>query len=449
MRYDPKTRKYSRRNLLKICGSALVSMAAIGCGRKKDSQTLTILSPMGEVKNRALKAQINSFMSQFSDIPVELITVPWDQAHTKLLIMIAGGNPPDLIISTGQWIAEFRAMGALENLAPWYNTWCHRNAFNTTAIRRCKSSTAIKNGKIYGLPLELTTRAMFYQRRWLDDIGMEPALTRADWRRLLEKMTNQTKTRYGYALRGGRGGFWSWCPILEEFSGTNEWFDKDNRCIINSPEHVKGLSYWNDLYQDGLTPKDSINWGYNELVQSFWSGVCGCIEQDPEVVRTCLEHGMDDSTLVTTRMPSGPRASVASNDIWILSISSNSQKFDQALTLYEWIMSPEHLISYSKAASVLPTVKAGMADPHFGQGFLRPFMDMLDDTKYLSNWYPSYLPEMGEFIEVLVTEEQQKMLLGRQSPQEMLDRLAEFLNRAQNRYVDNYGPNTPRPLSIL
>ena len=77
------------------------------------------------------------------------------------------------------------------------------------------------------------------------------------------------------------------------------------------------------------------------------------------------------------------------------------------------------------------------------------FFDMLDDTKYLSNWYPSYLPEMGEFIEVLVTEEQQKMLLGRQSPQEMLDRLAEFLNRAQNRYVDNYGPNTPRPLSIL
>ena len=54
------------------------------------------------------------------------------------------------------------------------------------------------------------------------------------------------------------------------------------------------------------------------------------------------------------------------------------------------------------------------------------------------------IPEMGEFIEVLVTEEQQKMLLGRQSPQDMLDRLAGFLEQAQKRYIDRYGPVTPR-----
>ena len=52
---------------------------------------------------------------------------------------------------------------------------------------------------------------------------------------------------------------------------------------------------------------------------------------------------------------------------------------------------------------------------------------------------------MGEFIEVLVTEEQQKMLLGRQSPRETLDRLADFLGRAQQRYVERHGPDTPRP----
>jgi len=44
-----------------------------------------------------------------------------------------------------------------------------------------------------------------------------------------------------------------------------------------------------------------------------------------------------------------------------------------------------------------------------------------------------------------VTEEQQKMLLQRQSPRETLDRLADFMTRAQKKYVDRFGPDTPRP----
>ena len=43
------------------------------------------------------------------------------------------------------------------------------------------------------------------------------------------------------------------------------------------------------------------------------------------------------------------------------------------------------------------------------------------------------------------TEEQQKMLLKQQSPQDTLDRLADFLNTAHRKYVDKNGPDVPRP----
>ena len=439
--------------MLRLGGAAVAGAAVAGtmgsvmpgCGGRGDLRSVTVFSPMGDFKTRALARQVDRFMALRDDLRVELISAPWDQAHAKLLTMIAGGNPPDVITATGQWMAGFRAMGAIADLTSWYAAWPHRDAFTRTSLIRCESSAAIAQGRVYGLPLELTTRAMFYRKRWLDDRGLAPAATRLQWRALLEQITDRGRDRYGYALRGARGGFWTWWPILEEFSGTNAWFDGDHNCLINSPAHVAGLTFWNDLYQDGLTPADSVNWGYNELVQGFWSGICGCIEQDPEVLRTCLDHGMDESTLVTAPMPAGPRARVASNDIWILSISSGAKNPEGALAFYEWMMSPDQLIAYSKDASVLPTVKRGMDDPYFGRGFLRPFMDMATDTTLLQNWYPSYLPEMGEFIEVLVTEEQQKMLLGRQSPRETLDRLADFLSRAQKRFVDRHGPDTPRP----
>ena len=138
------------------------------------------------------------------------------------------------------------------------------------------------------------------------------------------------------------------------------------------------------------------------------------------------------------------RDSVTSNDIWIFSLAAGARNPSGALEFYEWMMSPEQLIAYSKDASVLPTVEQGMDDSTFDSGFLQPFMEMATNPNLLQNWYPSYLPEMGEVIEVLVTEEQQKMLLGRQSPQDMLDRLAGFLEQAQKRYIDRYGPVTPR-----
>jgi multiple sugar transport system substrate-binding protein len=155
---------------------------------------------------------------------------------------------------------------------------------------------------------------------------------------------------------------------------------------------------------------------------------------------------MDESTLITAVMPAGPKARVASNDIWILSMASGSQNKDAARQFYAWMMTPEQLIPYSKASNVLPSVKQGMNDPVFNKGLFKPFMEMASSTAALQNWYPSYLPEMGEFIEVLVTEEQQNMLLKRQSPQDMLDKLADFLNKAQKKYVDQHGPDTPRPM---
>ena len=436
----------SRREMLKLTGSALLGASVFGCGGASEQNTVTVFSPAGDVKTRALTQSAAAFSELHPDIRVEVLSVPWDQGRAKLITMVAGGNPPDLIILTGQWMAEFRAMGAIDNLTTWYQTWEHRDAFTTTGIQRCEISAAIEGDQVYGLPLEITTRAMFYQKRWLDELGLEPAMTRAEWRLLLEKLTDPEKNRYGYALRGARGGFWTWWPILEEFSGTNEWFDENNRCIINSTDHVEGLTFWNDIYQDGLSPRDSLNWGYNELVQGFWSGICGCIEQDPEVVPTCLEHGMDESTLITAVMPAGPKARVASNDIWILSMASGSQNKDAARQFYAWMMTPEQLIPYSKASNVLPSVKQGMNDPAFSKGLFKPFMEMASSTAALQNWYPSYLPEMGEFIEVLVTEEQQNMLLKRQSPQDMLDKLADFLNKAQKKYVDQHGPDTPRPV---
>lgn len=437
---------FSRRDVLKLTGTAVLGAMVPGCGGGSGGRTtLSLMTPLGGTKDAALARLAGEYNQTQSTVQVEVNPVPWDQAHPKLLTMIAGGNPPDLMMLSGMWVAEFRAMKALEDMTAWFKSWSGRDNFAPLALQRSEIATAIIGDTVYGLPYEVTVRAMLYQKKWLDELGLQPSDTRDEWRTLLEKLTQPDKNRYGYALRGSRGGFWTWWAIAEEFAGTNEWFDQDHRCIINSPDHVKGLEYWNALFQDKLTPKDSINWGYNELVQSFWSGICGCIEQDNEVVGTCLNHGMDASSLVTAIMPAGPKARVTSNDIWTLGMSAATKNKDAAYAFMEWLLAPTQNISYSRQVGVIPPVKQGFTDPELSKGFYKPFMDMVNDPTMLQNWYPNYLPEMGEFVEVAVTREQQNMLLKRQSPQETLDKLADLIQAAEKKYVDRHGPDTPRP----
>ena len=139
-----RIRKLTRRDMLRLGGTAAAGAAVLGCGSGDDGRPVTVFSPMGEVKNQALVRQVDRFMALRDDLRVEVMPVPWDQGHAKLLTMIAGGNPPDVITATGQWMAEFRAMGAIEDLTSWHASWPHRDAFTRTALLRCESSTAIE-----------------------------------------------------------------------------------------------------------------------------------------------------------------------------------------------------------------------------------------------------------------------------------------------------------------
>jgi multiple sugar transport system substrate-binding protein len=436
----------TRREMLKLTGGALLGTALPGYGcSSSDKNTVTLMTAMSEPKDRSLKRLVDEFSEMHPTIHVEHTAVPWAQSHSKILTIFAGGKPPDLLTVSTQWMAEFRAMGAIEDLTPWFQNWAYKEAHTDMAVLRSKIATAREEDNVYGLPIETTVRAMFYRKDWLDELGLEPAMTRDEWRTICERMTDPQKNRYGYSFRGANRGFLSWWAMSEEFAGTNEWFDEDHRCIINSPEYVQGLEFWNALYQDGLVPKDSLNWGYSELVQAFWAGITGCFEQDPEVVRTCYEHGMDETTFTTAIMPAGPKARVSVADVWFMSMTSGSPRKDAAWEVLSWLMAPEQVIRHCKEVGMIPPVKQGINDPAFGQGLYKPFMDMVNDPTMLSSWYPSYLPEMGEFIEVRTTEEQQKMLLKQQSPQETLDKLADFMTAAQKKYIDKNGPDTPRP----
>lgn len=63
---------------------------------------------------------------------------------------------------------------------------------------------------------------------------------------------------------------------------------------------MKGLQMMQDIYMKGWAPKDSIAWGFNELVTGFYSGTCAMLNQDPDALLGIAEKMSADDFAVAS-----------------------------------------------------------------------------------------------------------------------------------------------------
>ena len=78
--------------------------------------------------------------------------------------------------------------------------------------------------------------------------------------------------------------------MMANMMGHDNYFDEDGNSTLNSPDAIKGLQFLVDLYQNGYAPKDSVNWGFNEIVAGFYSGTCAMLDQDPDALIAIAER---------------------------------------------------------------------------------------------------------------------------------------------------------------
>ena len=103
----PVPRPISRRQMLRLTGTAAIGTALFGCGGTSKN-SVSIMTALTGDKIRATDALVAEFSETYPTVPVEHIKVPWDQGHSKFLTSILGGNAPDIMVLPSQWFSEFR-----------------------------------------------------------------------------------------------------------------------------------------------------------------------------------------------------------------------------------------------------------------------------------------------------------------------------------------------------
>lgn len=379
------------------------------------------------------KANIAEFESLNPGVKVEYIPVPWEQAHEKYITAIMAGKAADVGMVPDFWVAEFVSMGALENLEPYMAKWEHKDDFVPLAW----AASRIYKNTAYWMPTDLMTSALYYRVDWFQEAGIDKPPE--NWDQFLEtakRLTDPAGNRYGFGMRGGRGGERYWLTFMVMRTQA-QFFDQEGNCILDRPEPVAALDWYADLYRKHqVTPPTAPTDVYKQMVGAFGSGITAMYIHNNGSISDQLRD-LGEGKFMTAPLPKGPDGYRVSKNMPNGYAMFSQSKYKSAAWKYlGFLGGPIGNNRLSQGQGTLPVNRkvyeqSWLKENKYSKAFE---LELLGDPKYIF-YFPNHLPEWGGIVETLLTPEFQKVLLGQSSAQQLADIMAAELTKAQKNWM--------------
>ncbi|CAM5765855.1 ABC transporter substrate-binding protein [Labrys miyagiensis] len=417
-----------RKLLLAATASLAISMPAWADTTLKLTEVIT--SPE---RTETLKQIVKKFEDENPGVKVEITSLPWGQAFEKFATMVSAGDTPDVVEMPDRWQALYANNGMLENLEPYLAKWEHTKELNDRALEMGR----YVNNTAYALPYGFYLRAMFYNKKLFAQAGIDgPPKTMDEFVEDAKKIST-IPGKYGYCLRGGPGGLNGWMMMGANMAGDGTFFKADGTSTMADPGWVKGVAVLTDIYKNGYAPKDSVNWGFNEIVTGFYSGTCAMLDQDPDaLIAVADKMGKDDYDVAP--MPKGPAGKTFPTigyASW--SMFANSENKDLAWKLIAALDGPDGNLVWNKKTGALPIYKAAANDPFYADPKFKGWFAELSDPSVVPLVMPTYLEEFAFFADSIAVKTTQQALLGQLTPEQLAGQWADYLTKAQQKYLAN------------
>lgn len=412
-----------------LAATALAALVAGTASAENLRLVEVITSPQ---RTETLRGIVAEFEKANPGTTVEIISLPWGEAFQKFATMVSAGDVPDVVEMPDTWVSLYAGNDMLADLSPYLETWEHASDLSDRAV----ALGAVDDRPVM-LPYGFYLRAMFYNKDLLAEAGVEAVPTTLDEFRAAAEKVSALPGKAGYCMRGGPGGLNGWVMFPATMAGDNAFFDEAGTSTFDSEDWVKGLTWYIDLYKDGLAPKDSVNWGFNEIVAGFYTGQCAFLDQDPDALIAIAERMKPEQYGVTTfpKGPDGKAFPTIGYAGW--SIMEPSANKDLAWKLVATLEGPEGNIAWNKMTGALPALTSAESDPFYQSEAFKGWFEELADPDVVPTIMPTWLEEFAFFKDSLAISSGQKALLGEITPEELAAEWAAYLTKAQEKYLAN------------
>lgn len=411
--------------LKRLLLSATAGLLLFGAEARADTTLKLVEVITSPERTDTLKTIVAGFEKSHPGVHVEITSLAWGSAFEKFATMVSAGDVPDVVEMPDRWLSLYAGSGRLESLEPYLAKWDGTAGLNerTLQLGRYVDKTA------YMLPYGFYLRALFYNKVLFKQAGIDaPPKTLEDFAAAAKKVS-ALPGKAGYCLRGGPGGLNGWMMFGATMAGSAEFFKPDNSSTLADPDWIKGSQFLVDLYKSGGAPKDSVNWGFNEIVAGFYSGTCAMLDQDPDALIAIAQRMKPDEFGVAT-MPKGPSGRAYPTLGYAgWSMFKASQHKDLDWELIATLDGPAGNIAWNQRTGALPIYKAAEQDPFYKGEQFKGWFDELADKDVVPLIMPTYLPGFGYFADSIAVKSSQQALLGQITPEAMNRQWAAVLTR--------------------
>ncbi|GGY97092.1 extracellular solute-binding protein [Streptomyces nitrosporeus] len=325
-------------------------------------------------KEKVVNAAVADFEKAHEGAEVEVEYIPVDTRAQR--IKAAFNDPksaPDLIEYGNTDTAGYVKDGGLADISEEFAAWDEAKDTDPAA-----EQSVTVGGKVYGAPLFVGVRALYYRTDVFEELGIEPPASQDELITTAKKIREKKPDLYGLAV----GGAYTYGAMPFIWAHGGELADETGvtyKSAINSDKARKGIEAYTSLFGEDNCPADKCAaMGGNATVTAFASGKAA-MAIGGDFSHAAVEAGAVKGKYAVVPLPGVEKGSIApafagGNNIGVLKSSSHRTL---AVDLMKSLTGKKAQAEMFDAMGFLPTytdVRATVAEK---EPFVEPFVNTL------------------------------------------------------------------------
>jgi len=339
--------------------SSPTSNPAATCGHYTGPAATISYAIWGDTTELANQQKIvDKFMSIDPSIKVNVTVSDWDTYWDKLQTSLAGGNAPDVFLMDGPLYPDYQTRDQLLDLTPLIA----RDGFDTSQLADLgiQDFTAA-DGHLYGLPRDLSTVALYYNKKMFDAAGIPYPDGTWNWDKLVEVAHKLTTTSGG----APQWGFYTETTDMENYWSSLVWqaggdiVGPDKKTVaIDSDQAAQGIQFLQDLiYKDKVMAQPTPG-GSGDL---FENGQAAMEANGSWLVPSHIAAGIDFGV---APLPAGPAGQATSVNPSGVVIYKGTKSPDAAWEFVKCYAGPDMQAMIADLKASMPANKAVLANTY-------------------------------------------------------------------------------------
>jgi multiple sugar transport system substrate-binding protein len=367
-------------------------------------------------EKQALQKLIQDFETDNPQIDVKYEVIN-SQYMDVIQTRLAGDNAPDIFYLDALEAPALIQQGVLEPMNSYISEDFDLEDFEPSLINAFQ-----ERDKIYGIPKDFSTLALFYNRQMFDSVGLkQPPKTWTELLTFSQKLTvrsSEQTTQYGLGISPelARQYF-----TIKAFGG--DLLNQAGESVFAEPNALKGLQLIVDQYQIEKTSTQPADVGANSGTDLFGQGKAAMVIEGPWAI-PYLKENFPNLEFATAEVPTinNKPGTMAYTVAYV--INKDAKNKQVAWQLVSYLTSKSGMKKWAESGLVLPSRKSTLTEIKYDKDPL--YSPFVRGAKYATIW------QAGDNLPIIMNNFNNQFisaLLGQQSLSNAMRKAQDTANK--------------------